>query len=104
MPQDTRLIVVNTCAVARIRLTRRPPTRSSFPRHATELTTGTFYFDCSPRSLFMIDYDGSDTPLSLMLAAMQAIPEVTETLETGFNFSLFTGDLTSHDTDNQYSR
>ena len=52
----------------------------------------------------MIDYDGSDTPLSLMLAAMQAIPEVTETLETGFNFSLFTGDLTSHDTDNQYSR
>ncbi|KAG9308172.1 sphingomyelin phosphodiesterase [Chiua virens] len=45
-----------------------------------------------------------DTPISLMLAAMQAIPEVTETLGTGFNFSVFTGDLTSHDSDNQYSR
>ncbi|KAG9308166.1 sphingomyelin phosphodiesterase [Chiua virens] len=45
-----------------------------------------------------------DTPISLLLAAMQAIPEVTETLGTGFNFSLFTGDLTSHDPDNQYSR
>ncbi|KAH7883413.1 sphingomyelin phosphodiesterase [Phlebopus sp. FC_14] len=45
-----------------------------------------------------------DTPISLMLAAMQAIPSVTETEGTGFNFSLFTGDLTSHDPDNQYSR
>ncbi|KIJ13539.1 hypothetical protein PAXINDRAFT_13661 [Paxillus involutus ATCC 200175] len=45
-----------------------------------------------------------DTPISLMLAAMQAIPAVTETEGTGFNFSLFTGDLTSHDPDNQYSR
>ncbi|KIJ63471.1 hypothetical protein HYDPIDRAFT_175880 [Hydnomerulius pinastri MD-312] len=45
-----------------------------------------------------------DTPLSLMLSAMQAIPVVTETEGTGFNFSLFTGDLTSHDPDNQYSR
>ena len=35
---------------------------------------------------------------------MQAIPEVTETLGTGLNFSLFTGDLTAHDSDNQYSR
>lgn len=39
-----------------------------------------------------------------MLAAMQAIPAVTETQSTGFNFTLFTGDLTAHDPDNQYSR
>ncbi|KAF9222290.1 hypothetical protein BS17DRAFT_755972 [Gyrodon lividus] len=45
-----------------------------------------------------------DTPLSLMLSAMQVIPPLTGTEETGFNFSIFTGDLTSHDTDNQYSR
>ncbi|KAI6108786.1 sphingomyelin phosphodiesterase [Pisolithus croceorrhizus] len=45
-----------------------------------------------------------DTPMSLMLAAMQAIPVLTETEGTGFNFSLFTGDLTAHDPDNQYSR
>ncbi|KAF9235985.1 sphingomyelin phosphodiesterase [Melanogaster broomeanus] len=31
-----------------------------------------------------------DTPISLMLAAMQAIPAVTGTEGTGFNFSLFT--------------
>lgn len=46
----------------------------------------------------------SDTPISLMLAAMQAIPALTGTDGTGFNFSIFTGDLTAHDPDNQYSR
>ena len=51
-----------------------------------------------------MNVNDSDTPISLMLAAMEAIPEVTGTLETGFDFSLFTGDLTSHDPDNQYSR
>ena len=60
--------------------------------------------DRFPRSWFTINGDNSDTPMSLMLAAMQAIPEVTETQGTGFNFSLFTGDITSHDPDNQYSR
>lgn len=45
-----------------------------------------------------------DTPLSLMLAAMEAIPALTQTTGTGFNFSVFTGDLTAHDPDNQYSR
>lgn len=39
-----------------------------------------------------------------MLAAMQAIPALTGTDGTGFNFSIFTGDLTAHDPDNQYSR
>ncbi|KAF8434337.1 sphingomyelin phosphodiesterase [Boletus edulis BED1] len=45
-----------------------------------------------------------DTSFSLLLAAMEAIPQVTETLGTGFDFSLFTGDITAHDSDNQYSR
>ncbi|KAF8434333.1 sphingomyelin phosphodiesterase [Boletus edulis BED1] len=45
-----------------------------------------------------------DTPLSLMLSAMPAIGPLTGTEGTGFNFSLFTGDLTAHDNDNQYSR
>lgn len=39
-----------------------------------------------------------------MVSAMQAIPPLTGTEASGFNFSIFTGDLTSHDTDNQYSR
>jgi hypothetical protein len=45
-----------------------------------------------------------DTPLDLMAAAMQAIGPITGTEGGGFNFSLFTGDLTAHDPDNQYSR
>ena len=39
----------------------------------------------------------SDTPLALMIAALQSIPELTGTTLTGFSWSLFTGDLVSHD-------
>ncbi|KIJ63465.1 hypothetical protein HYDPIDRAFT_188300 [Hydnomerulius pinastri MD-312] len=45
-----------------------------------------------------------DTPLSLMVSAMEAVAPLTGTEETGFDFSIFTGDLTAHDNDNQYSR
>ncbi|EIW86935.1 sphingomyelin phosphodiesterase [Coniophora puteana RWD-64-598 SS2] len=45
-----------------------------------------------------------DTPYSLLLSAMEAIPPLTGTVEEGFNFTLFTGDITPHDTENQYSR
>ncbi|KAH7917911.1 sphingomyelin phosphodiesterase [Leucogyrophana mollusca] len=45
-----------------------------------------------------------DTPLSLLASAMEAIGPLTGTEESGFAFSLFTGDLTAHDSDNQYSR
>jgi hypothetical protein len=46
----------------------------------------------------------SDTPLTLGLAALQAIPELTGTKGTGFDFSIYTGDLVAHDADNQLSR
>ncbi|KAG1817992.1 sphingomyelin phosphodiesterase [Suillus subaureus] len=45
-----------------------------------------------------------DSPLDLMAAAMESIGPLTGTEQSGFNFSLFTGDLTAHDSDNQYSR
>ncbi|KAG1879787.1 sphingomyelin phosphodiesterase [Suillus subluteus] len=45
-----------------------------------------------------------DSPLDLMAAAMEAIGPLTGTEQSGFNFSIFTGDLTAHDSDNQYSR
>ncbi|KAG2030028.1 hypothetical protein BDR03DRAFT_936749 [Suillus americanus] len=45
-----------------------------------------------------------DTPLDLMAVAMQAISPITGTEGNGFNFSIFTSDLTAHDPDNQYSR
>ncbi|OCH90081.1 hypothetical protein OBBRIDRAFT_812864 [Obba rivulosa] len=45
-----------------------------------------------------------DTPYSLMLAAVQAIPVLTGTEKTGFDFGIYTGDLVSHDAENELSR
>ncbi|KJA28633.1 hypothetical protein HYPSUDRAFT_34088 [Hypholoma sublateritium FD-334 SS-4] len=45
-----------------------------------------------------------DTPISLGLSALEAIPALTDTKDTGFAFTVYTGDLVSHDPDNQLSR
>ncbi|KAH7104878.1 sphingomyelin phosphodiesterase [Auriculariales sp. MPI-PUGE-AT-0066] len=45
-----------------------------------------------------------DTPLALGMAALEAIPALTKTEDTGFAWSIYTGDLVSHDSDNQLSR
>ncbi|KAL4269094.1 Metallo-dependent phosphatase [Pleurotus pulmonarius] len=45
-----------------------------------------------------------DTPLSLIAAALEAIPPLTETQGTGFAWTVYTGDLVAHDADNQLSR
>lgn len=45
-----------------------------------------------------------DAPYPLILAALQAVPVVTGTEEDGFNFTIYTGDLVSHDPDNELSR
>ncbi|KAK7058586.1 hypothetical protein VNI00_002222 [Paramarasmius palmivorus] len=45
-----------------------------------------------------------DTPFALVMAALQAIPPLTGTQDTGFAWSMYTGDMVSHDQDNQLSR
>ncbi|KAG2363419.1 sphingomyelin phosphodiesterase [Suillus spraguei] len=45
-----------------------------------------------------------DAPYSLVTSVLEAIPPLTGTESTGFNFTLFTGDLLSHDPDNEQSR
>ncbi|KAG1794909.1 sphingomyelin phosphodiesterase [Suillus plorans] len=45
-----------------------------------------------------------DAPYSLITSILEAIPPLTGTESTGFDFSLFTGDLLAHDPDNQQSR
>ncbi|KAJ7455920.1 Metallo-dependent phosphatase [Mycena galericulata] len=45
-----------------------------------------------------------DTPMALGLSAVQAIPPLTGTEASGFDFTVYTGDLVSHDPDNQLSR
>lgn len=46
----------------------------------------------------------SDAPISLVLAGLQSIPALTGTHNTGFDFTIYTGDLVSHDPDHQLSR
>ncbi|KAF5392498.1 hypothetical protein D9757_002323 [Collybiopsis confluens] len=43
----------------------------------------------------------SDVPYSLALAAVEAIPVLANTKESGFDFMVYTGDLVSHDSENQ---
>ncbi|PCH42293.1 sphingomyelin phosphodiesterase [Wolfiporia cocos MD-104 SS10] len=45
-----------------------------------------------------------DAPYPLIIAAMQAVPVVTGTEESGFNFTIYTGDLVPHDPANELSR
>ncbi|KAF5312831.1 hypothetical protein D9619_002710 [Psilocybe cf. subviscida] len=45
-----------------------------------------------------------DTPLSLGVSALEAIPALTGTSKTGFDFTVYTGDLVSHDNDKQLGR
>ncbi|KDQ62021.1 hypothetical protein JAAARDRAFT_150983 [Jaapia argillacea MUCL 33604] len=45
-----------------------------------------------------------DTPYSLMLAAMESIQVLANTAESPFAWTVFTGDLVSHDPDYQISR
>jgi hypothetical protein len=46
----------------------------------------------------------SDSPIALATSALQAIPALAGTQETGFAWSLYTGDIVSHDPENQLSR
>ncbi|CAK5264824.1 unnamed protein product [Mycena citricolor] len=50
------------------------------------------------------DRDSSDTPMALAAAAVEAIPVLTGTQGDGFAFTVYTGDLVSHDVENQLSR
>ena len=59
---------------------------------------------CVLYSLSCISELCSDSPYSLITAVLEAIPPLTGTQATGFNFSLYTGDLLAHDPTNQLSR
>ncbi|KAI5116890.1 hypothetical protein M0805_004635 [Coniferiporia weirii] len=44
-----------------------------------------------------------DSPYALVLSALEAIPALTGTQNTGFAWTMYTGDLVAHDQDNQLS-
>ncbi|KAJ4472551.1 Metallo-dependent phosphatase [Lentinula edodes] len=45
-----------------------------------------------------------DSPYALILSALEAIPVLADTKDSGFDFMIFTGDLVSHDPENENSR
>lgn len=65
-------------------------------------------FDISPdQVVFPAPRYGSylcDVPLPTMVGVMKAIPILTGTEGTGFDFTIFTGDLVSHDPENELSK
>ena len=46
----------------------------------------------------------SDTPFSLAASVLETIPVLTATEKTGFAWTIYTGDLVSHDPENELSR
>ena len=46
----------------------------------------------------------SDSPLALVTSAIEAIPALAGTQDTGFAWTVFTGDLVAHDPENEISR
>ena len=59
---------------------------------------------CLLYALTCISVFRSDSPHSLIAATLEAIPPLAGTEATGFDFSLFTGDLLAHDPSYQLSR
>lgn len=45
-----------------------------------------------------------DSPYALLTSVLEAIPVLTDTVGTGFDFTIYTGDLVSHDADNELGR
>jgi sphingomyelin phosphodiesterase len=45
-----------------------------------------------------------DTPFDLAIAALSSIPTLTGTQNTGFDFTIYTGDIAAHDNDQGLSR
>ncbi|KAI0756580.1 sphingomyelin phosphodiesterase [Daedaleopsis nitida] len=45
-----------------------------------------------------------DSPFALAMAALESIPVLAGTQKTGFDFTLYTGDIVSHDSEHQLSR
>jgi len=68
---------------------------SSYNEHSPNVTT-------QPAPYFGAYY--CDAPYSLILAALQSVPVLTGTEETGFDFTIYTGDLVSHDPSQQLSK
>ena len=111
MRQARRETALRACVVAQITLTVIVPTRHSFQHHDTVGSDGASAAWHPKGGELLIDqrrsfswYENSDTPFSLAAAVLETIPVLAGTENTGFDWTIFTGDLVSHDPENQLSR
>lgn len=105
MQQGQRPIVQRRSVAVKIISIRFTLIHRCFRRPDMDLIAGTmFLLSCwiFPSCSYMIIL--SDTPMDLALSALQAIPAVTGTNGTSFAWTVYTGDLVSHDPEYQLSR
>jgi len=100
-PHPRPIAVDQEHAVEATSLIRKVRTLYWFQPHVTVLFNGVYALSLNG---FASSSVHSDSPLALALAAVQAIPVLTGTNGTGFEWMLYTGDLASHEPDNQNSR
>lgn len=90
-------VAEQTASIKTVQIKRYPPHQGSV-----------HFFGMWPQDFFyltlLVNKETSDTPYALALAALESIPTLTNTENTGFAWTLYTGDLVSHDPDNQLSR
>lgn len=71
---------------------------------ASDPTTGQCFPHYEPDTRVQYSLMHSDAPISLIGATLEAIPILAGTKEEGFSWTIYTGDLVSHDSENQLSR
>jgi len=98
-----RLIVPAGYAVVRMRTTPIALIRQFSPLPVSDTSSGESN-TIIDNAKFPLEFPTSDSPYALIAAVLEAIPPLTGTETTGFNFTLLTGDLVAHDPDYQLSR
>ena len=101
-PTERRRTALVACAVARTTLP--PQLLAKYPSQLRGLERISGVQKSSSIAQIISQPYDSDSPFSLVAAALQAIPVLTATEKTGFDFTLYTGDLVSHDSEHQLSR
>lgn len=98
-----RPIVPAGCAAVRMHTTLIALKRPFSPLPVLDTSCGESH-TIIVNAKFPLELPASDSPYALIAAVLEAIPPLTGTEATGFNFTLLTGDLLAHDPDYQLSR
>jgi hypothetical protein len=105
MQQEARRIVHPACAAAQIVSIVQVRMRLCFLLRVLAHSIGeSSLVPCVNLSDIYLMNLSSDSPYALVTSVLKAIPPLSGTQDTGFAWTLYTGDLVSHDSENQLSR